>query len=167
MSESTAGNWVIDPARSHAEFSGKSMWGLETVRGTFGAVTGGGTVGDDGTISGELVIDAAALNSKNARRDKHLRSAHFFNVDKYPSVTITVTSATLSGSDLACAGTISAAGGSTPLTFTAHVDSSDAAAAELHGEVTMDRTLLGIKGNTIGMVSKIATGTVTAKFVRV
>jgi polyisoprenoid-binding protein YceI len=167
MSESNAGNWVIDPANSHAEFSCKSMWGLETVHGTFGAVTGGGIVSEDGAFSGELVIDVAALNSKNKQRDKHLRSAHFFNVEKYPSLTVIVTTATLSGADLACEGTISAAGGTVPLTFTAHLDSSDVTAAELHGEVTMDRTLLGIKGNPIGMISKIATGTVTAKFVRV
>jgi polyisoprenoid-binding protein YceI len=166
MSESTTGQWVLDPASSHAEFSCKSVWGLVTVHGTFGPVSGSGIVSDDGTISGELVIDAAGLNTKNKQRDSHLRSAHFFNVEKYPSVLITVTSATLTGSDLAGTGTISAAGGSAPLTFTAHVDSSDATAAELHGAVTMDRSVLGIKGNTIGMISNIATGTVTAKFVR-
>jgi polyisoprenoid-binding protein YceI len=166
MSEATVGTWVIDPANSHAEFSCKSMWGLMTVHGKFGAVAGSGTVGEDGTISGEVVIDAAGLNSKNPQRDGHLRSAHFFNVEKYPSVTVTVTAAAPSGADLACQGTISAGGGTAPVTFTAHVDSSDAASVELHGEVTMDRTLLGINGNTIGMVGKIATGTVTAKFVR-
>jgi len=166
MSESTAGNWVIDPAGSHAEFSCKSMWGLVTVHGTFGAVTGGGIVAADGAISGEVVIDAAGLDSKNKQRDGHLRSAAFFNVTKYPSVTVAVTSATLGGADLACAGTISAGGGTAPLTFTAHIDSSDATAVELHGEVTVDRTLLGINGNPIGMIGKIATGTVTAKFIR-
>jgi polyisoprenoid-binding protein YceI len=166
MSEASVGNWVIDPASSHAEFTCKSMWGLMTVHGTFGAVTGSGTVGTDGTITGAVAIDTAGLNSKNAQRDGHLRSAHFFNVEKYPSLTVTVASATLAGPDLACQGTISAAGGTAPVTFTAHVDSSDATAVELHGEVTMDRTLLGINGNTIGMVGKIATGTLTAKFVR-
>jgi polyisoprenoid-binding protein YceI len=166
MSEATVGTWVIDRASSHAEFSCKSMWGLITVHGKFGAVTGSGTVGDDGVISGEVVIDAAGLNSKNSQRDGHLRSAHFFNVEKYPSVTVTVTAATLSGADLACQGSISAAGGTAPVTFTAHVDSSDAASVELHGDVTMDRTLLGINGNPMGMVGKIATGTLTAKFVR-
>jgi polyisoprenoid-binding protein YceI len=166
MSESTTGQWVLDPASSHAEFSCKTFWGLSTVHGTFGAVAGSGTVGEDGTITGEIVIDAAGLSTKNKQRDAHLRSARFFNVEKYPSVTVAVTAATLTGADLACTGTISAAGGTVPLILTAHVDSADATAVELHGEVTLDRTTLGINGNVIGMISKIATSTVAAKFIR-
>jgi polyisoprenoid-binding protein YceI len=81
MSESTTGDWVFDPSASTVEFVGKSFWGAMPVRGTFGTVSGSGTVGADGAISGLLVIDAASLDTKMSKRDEHLRSADFFNVE--------------------------------------------------------------------------------------
>jgi polyisoprenoid-binding protein YceI len=166
MSDSTTGDWALDPSASHADFSCKTFWGLMTVRGTFGGVTGNGTVAEDGTITGELSIDAASLNTKNKQRDKHLRSADFFNVDKHPSVVVTVTSAQRDGSELACQGTVEAAGSTQPATFTAHVDSADADAAVLRGEITLDRRQLGMSWNQLGMVGNAATGTLTARFAR-
>jgi polyisoprenoid-binding protein YceI len=167
MSESTAGAWVIDPAGSAAEFTGKAYWGLETVRGKFGAVSGAGTVGEDGSVSGQLVIDAASLDTKNKKRDTHLRSADFFNVEKYPSVTVTVNSAVLDGSNLACTGTMEAAGKSVPVSFTASVESATADAVVLKAALPMPRSTFGMTWQQLpGMVKDAAQGSVTARFVR-
>jgi len=168
MSDSTAGDWVLDPAGTTVGFSGKSFWGAMPVRGTFGTVSGSGTVGEDGTISGQLVIDAASLDSKNKQRDKHLRSADFFNVEKYPTITVTVTSASLDGSSLACSGTMTAAGSEpVPVAFTAQVVSADADAAVLTAVLPMARSKFGMTWQQIpGMVKDAAQGTVTARFVR-
>ncbi len=167
MSESTVGEWVLDPAATTVEFTGKSFWGVLPVRGKFETVSGSGTVGADGAVSGSLVLDAASLNSKNKQRDKHLRSADFFNAEKHPSITVTVTSATLDGSSLVCTGTMTAAGVTVPVTFTAHVDSSAADAVVVSAVLPMARSAFGMTWQQIpGMVKDAAQGTVTARFVR-
>jgi polyisoprenoid-binding protein YceI len=167
MSNSSAGDWVLDPAGSSIGFSGKSFWGALPVRGTFGTVSGSGTVSEDGAVSGKLLIDAASLDTKNKQRDKHLRSADFFNVEKHPGITVTVTSATLDGSALACTGTMEAAGVTVPLTFTAKVESADANAVVLTAVLPMERSKFGMTWQQIpGMVKDAAQGTVTARFVR-
>jgi polyisoprenoid-binding protein YceI len=167
MSESTAGAWVLDPAGSSVKFVGKSFWGMVPVRGTFGTVSGQGTVGEDGSVSGQLVIDAASLGTKNKKRDTHLRSADFFNVEKYPAVTVTVDSAVLDGSTLTCTGTMEAAGKSVPVSFTATVESAAADAVVLKAVLPMARSTFGMTWQQVpGMVKDAAEGTVTARFVR-
>ena len=167
MSESTAGAWVLDPADSSVEFTGKSFWGMMPVRGTFGTVSGTGTVGEDGSVSGQVVIDAASLDTKNKQRDKHLRSADFFDVEKHPNITVTVHSAELEGSNLAVTGTMEAAGKSVPVSFTAQVESADADAMVLRAVLPMARSAFGMTWQQIpGMVKDAAQGTVQARFVR-
>lgn len=166
MSESTAGAWVLDPAGSRATFANKTFWGLSTVHGTFGALRGNGTAAEDGTFSGELTIDAAALNTKNKQRDTHLRSGDFFNTEKYPSVVVTVSSARQSGSGFEGTGTIAAAGKTQPIAFTGHVDSVSPEAVVLTAEATVDHRELGMTWNRMGMIAGTAKGTITAKFVR-
>ena len=169
MSESTSGDWVLDPAGSSVEFTGKAFWGLAPVHGTFGTVSGTGTVGEDGSVSGQVVVDAASLDTKNKTRDKHLRSADFFNVEKYPNVTVTVNSAVLDGSNLNVTGTMEAAGKSVPVSFTAQVESADADAVVLRAVLPMARSAFGMtwqQWGISGMVKDAAQGTVKARFVR-
>jgi len=170
MSESTAGAWVLDPAGSSAEFLGKSFWGMLPVRGKFGSVSGSGTVGEDGTISGQIVIDVTGLSSNNKQRDKHLRSADFFNAEQHPNITVTVSSAKLDGSSLACVGTFSAAGtDNVPVTFTARVESASDDAVVLSAVLPMSRGKLGMKWQQPGMpgmVKDATQGSVKVRFVR-
>lgn len=166
MSESTTGAWVLDPAGSSATFASKTYWGLSTVRGTFGALSGNGTAAEDGTFSGELTIDATALNTKNKQRDTHLRSADFFDTEKHPSVNVTISSAKQSGSGFEGTGTIEAAGKSQPITFAGHVDSVSPEAVVLTGEATVDHRTLGMTWNRMGMIAGTSKATVTARFVR-
>ena len=88
-----AGNWVLDPAGSSTGFRVKHFWGAITVHGTFERMTGKATVGPDGAVTGQISFDARSLNTKNKQRDKHLRSADFFNTDNHPHAVLTVTSA--------------------------------------------------------------------------
>jgi polyisoprenoid-binding protein YceI len=83
-----AGTWQIDPNHSSAQFAVRHL-AISTVRGAFTKVTG--TVQyDDKDISKSLVevtIDAASVDTRVADRDKDLRSDHFFDVEKYPTIT--------------------------------------------------------------------------------
>jgi polyisoprenoid-binding protein YceI len=165
MSDITAGTWVIDPAGSSAAFASKTFWGLATVRGTFGAVSGTGTVAGDGTASGELVLDASGLSTGNAKRDEHLRSKDFFSTGEHPSVIVRISSAKLTGGTVTGSGTIEAAGRTQPLTFTGRAAASDGAVT-LTAEATVSHRALGMTWNRLGMLSAVTTGSVTARFVR-
>jgi polyisoprenoid-binding protein YceI len=164
--DATVGAWVVDPADSRATFANKTFWGLVTVRGTFGAVSGSGTVAGDDTVAGELVIDAANLDTKNKQRDKHLRSADFFDTDKHPNVVVRVESATRDGDSFTGTGTVEAAGTSQPVTFSGHIDSADGEAVVLTASASVDRHAHGMTWNQLGMLTGLSTGTVTARFVR-
>ena len=69
------------------EFAIKHLWGLITVRGRFDTLTGVAHVTADGTITTSLIINAASVDTKQNKRDKHLRSADFFNVETHPQIT--------------------------------------------------------------------------------
>lgn len=79
--------WYLDPPHSAAQFSVRHM-GISTVRGTFTKVEG--VVVDSPDLSKASVnvtIDAASVDSRVQRRDDDLRSDHFFDVAKYPTIT--------------------------------------------------------------------------------
>ena len=104
------------------EFRVRHFWRAITVRGWFDQVDGDGTVRPDGTVTGQLVMQAASLNTKNKQRDRHLRSADFFDAGQHPRVVVTVQQAAL-GPDgrLTGEGTLEAAGITEPLRLTADV----------------------------------------------
>ncbi len=161
------GQWVLDPAGSRFEFHVRHFWGAVTVHGTFDSVSGTAEVGADGAISGRIVLDATTLNTKNKQRDKHLRSADFFDADQHPHMVLMITRGELTGqADLACDGTLEAAGHTRPVRFTAHVDQASAEAVVLTAEFDVDRTGFEMTWSPLRMASAIARGTATARFVR-
>ena len=63
--------------------------GLVPVTGLFGEFSGSGTVSPGGKVSGRITVAAASIDTKNKKRDTHLRSADFFDTDKYSGITFT------------------------------------------------------------------------------
>jgi polyisoprenoid-binding protein YceI len=79
--------WTIDATHTLVEFSVKHMM-ITTVKGRFGQVEGRIARSDEGSdweIS--VDIDAASVDTRVQQRDDHLRSADFFDVEKYPRLT--------------------------------------------------------------------------------
>ena len=162
-----AGRWVLDPRASRVEFGVRHFWGAVTVRGWFERLEGEGTVGPDGKVTGQLVMDAASLNTKNKQRDRHLRSGDFFGAADHPRVVVTVSQAELTrGGQLAAEGELEAAGVREPLSFTAEVVDASADAVTLQAEVTVDRSRFGMTWSPLRIASMQATGSVTARFTR-
>ncbi|MGH3600615.1 MAG: YceI family protein [Pseudonocardiaceae bacterium] len=79
-----AGRWT--PAGGQLRFCVKATWGLSTVNGRFSSFEGAPRVQDDGAAPGELTVQVASLSTKNKRRDEHLRSADFFDVERHPTI---------------------------------------------------------------------------------
>ena len=85
-----ASTWEIDPAHTSAQFAVKHLV-ISTVRGQLGKVTG--TVhldeSDIAKSSVQASIDAAAINTREPKRDQDLRGPDFLDVAKYPTITFT------------------------------------------------------------------------------
>ncbi len=83
-----ASTWEIDSAHASANFSVKHL-GVSNVNGTLGVVSGKMEADDkDMTKSKiEATVDVKAIDTKFAKRDEHLRSPEFFEVEKFPTLT--------------------------------------------------------------------------------
>ena len=81
-------NWQFDEGHTHIGFTGRHMM-ISTVRGEFERFRG--TVEFDehdlARSKAEIQIEAASVNTHNAQRDDHFRSADFFDMEQYPYIT--------------------------------------------------------------------------------
>jgi len=88
VSAAMAATWTIDPAHSAARFKVRHLM-ISNVEGRFGEVTG--TINyDESDVSKssvEATIDARTIDTGAEARDKDLKSANFFEVEKYPTMT--------------------------------------------------------------------------------
>ena len=92
--------WDIDPNHSTAEFSIRHMM-ITTVKGRFSGITGA-VEGDPEDLTAarvHLEIDLATVDTRQPERDNHLRSADFFDVEKYPTMTFTSRRITRTGTN--------------------------------------------------------------------
>jgi polyisoprenoid-binding protein YceI len=87
--------WTIDPAHSQVEFAVRHLM-ISTVRGRFAGVKG--TViadeGNLGTAQVDVTIDVHTIDTREAQRDAHLKSADFFDAEKFPVLTFKSTRVT-------------------------------------------------------------------------
>lgn len=161
-----AGTWQLDPKSTTVEIHTKAMWGLAKVKGTFSAVSGSGIVGDQGAISGELVVDASSIDTKNKKRDEHLRSADFFEVSKYPTLTFTASGATPSSDGtLKITGALVIKDQSRPVELVATSTKLSPDRVTLSAEATIDRSQWGMTWAKMGagLVNRVV---IDAQFVR-
>jgi len=88
-----AGTWTIDPVHSEIGFSARHMM-VSKVRGKFGNFSGQIVTAEDPFKSSATAeIDLKSITTGNDQRDEHLRSADFFEVETYPTMTYRSTSA--------------------------------------------------------------------------
>ncbi|MFD4551325.1 YceI family protein [Streptomyces sp. NPDC058466] len=167
LSDVGAGRWTLDPAGTSVQVQHKTIWGLVNVKGVFTKVSGEGEVLAGGGAHGSVTVDAASLDTKNAKRDKHLRTADFFDVDKHPSLVFTATSVTPAGDGTAqVTGDLTVIGTSRELSFTAQASEVSADAVTLTAEFPVDRAQFGMTWNQAKMLKPLTFVTITARFTR-
>ncbi|MEU3986206.1 YceI family protein [Streptomyces sp. NPDC026672] len=161
------GTWQLDPAASAVVVRHKTFWGLVTVKGTFTTVSGGGEVADDGTATGTVTLDATSLDTKNKKRDVHLRSADFFDAENHPEITFAVRGAELRDGDTAhVTGQLTVRGVSRPQEITARVTAADDTSVTLATEFTVNRDEFGVSLNQMGMMGGLTKVDATLRFTR-
>ena len=113
--------WNIDPVHSAAEFKVKHLM-ISNVKGTFGGLKGTLTLNDaDPTLSSvQASVDVGTLNTGEAQRDGHLKSADFFDVEKFPEMTFHSTAVKSTGTgEYAVTGDLTLHGVTKAVTFAA------------------------------------------------
>ena len=144
--------WRLDPQGSSAEFRVPNVWGLASVKGRFQRLDGWLEVDDDHQWRMELTLDAASLDTGNRRRDRHLRSAAFFDVQHHPEVRFRSSSVNdHGGGRLHVEGELEAAGGRARLQVEATVKHADGR-LDLDAAATVDQRQLGMTFSPLGMV---------------
>src|SRR5690606_16010658 len=93
------GTYTIDPSHSRLGFSTRHAM-VTKVRGAFNEVSGQATTGPNlEGASIEVTIQAASIDTRSADRDGHLKSADFFDVETYPTITFRSTEVVASDAD--------------------------------------------------------------------
>jgi polyisoprenoid-binding protein YceI len=110
--------WKIDAGHSQVGFSVRHMV-VTTVRGQFSVFAG--TINYDEAnplnSSVEAEVDAASITTHDERRDGHLRTADFFEIEQFPKITFKSTSIVKAGNDYKVTGDFSMRGVTKPITF--------------------------------------------------
>jgi polyisoprenoid-binding protein YceI len=163
-----AGTWTLDGTRSTVGLRSKSMWGLMTVKGAFGQVTGTGTVSASGEVTGRVAVATASIDTKNKKRDVHLRSGELFDSENHPDIVFAVTGVTPSGSGsrVTVSGQLTVRDQTKPITFSAVVSAASADEVTLDAEVPVNRSDFGLTWNQLGMASMDNTLAIHAVFSR-
>ena len=165
--------WQLDPAHSSAQFAVRHM-GISTVRGTFTKLSGSAQYdpANAKNDSVEVTIDTASVDTRVEMRDNDLRSDHFFDVQKYPTMTFRSTKVESAGTDkLKITGDLTIHGITKPVTLAVDGPSKpvDDGRGHLHMGVSatgsVNRTDFGMTGYQ-GMVGNDVELTIDAELVQ-
>ena len=162
-----AGVWNLVPDRSAITFKIRNMWGLLRVKGRFTDFSGDGQLTGNGAVYGRLDIRAASLRTGIGRRDQHLRSADFFDVERYPEISVVVTALQpTSGNAAELRASFTVKGKNEPVPLPVTVAELDDGSVRISGETKVDRAQFGLGWNKLGVMSATATIAADAIFVR-
>jgi polyisoprenoid-binding protein YceI len=113
----STGTWAIDPVHSSIGFSVRHLV-VSKIRGTFETFSGAIVVAEDGTpsVTAEIAVDS--LHTGNEQRDGHVKSADFFDVEKYPTATFVSTGVRADGDTYVLDGDFTLKGVTKPIQLT-------------------------------------------------
>ncbi len=162
-----AGVWNLVPDRSAITFKIKNMWGLLNVKGRFTDFSGDGQLTGKGAVFGRVDIRAASLNTGIGRRDKHLRSADFFDVERFGDISVVVTAVhPTKGKAADLRGNVTIKGITAPLPLHVTITELDDGSIRIAGQTRVDRSQFDLGWNRLGMMGATATAAAETIFVR-
>jgi len=157
-------NWKIDPTHSHVSFAVRVL-SVSTTRGRFHALRGHLHIDEQNPANSwvEAEVEAASIDTHIKLRDAHLRSAAFFDVKQYPTISFTSTNVEhVGGQNYQVTGNLTLHGVTRPITFdVAYRGQSTLMGARtgLTAKATINRNDFGVgRGAAVQLVaSSIAT----------
>jgi len=123
MQTTTTGQtYAIDPAHSEVGFAVSHLM-ISKVRGHFNGFSGTLVLGGNGDIPTEIdgTVQTATVNTREEKRDGHLRSADFFDVENFPTISFKSTSITGSGKTFEATGNLTIHGTTNSVTLKGEV----------------------------------------------
>ncbi|MEK7400735.1 MAG: YceI family protein [Gemmatimonadota bacterium] len=111
-----SGTYQIDATHSSVEFAVKHLM-ISTVRGRFSDVKGTLMLPESGDATVDITIGAQSISTGVDARDTHLRSADFFDVEKFPELRFVSTHATRHGDGWGLEGNLTMHGVTNPVTL--------------------------------------------------
>jgi polyisoprenoid-binding protein YceI len=166
-----AGVWKIVPDRSAITFKVRNFWGLLNVKGRFTDFSGDGQLTGKGAVFGRLDIRAASLSTGIGRRDRHLRSADFFDVERFGEINVVVTAVHPTegppkgkAADLRANFTIK--GVTAPLPLPVTITELEDGSIQISGQTKIDRSQFDLGWNRFRMLGTTATAAADAIFAR-
>jgi polyisoprenoid-binding protein YceI len=118
----TAGTWTIDPSHSEVSFTVRHLM-VSKVRGRFTSFDGQLVTGADPLQSSvRATVDLASIDTANADRDAHVRSADFFDVEHHPTMTYRSTGVRYVANDLVVDGELTLHGVTRPVALQLEVN---------------------------------------------
>lgn len=116
------GTWDIDPVHSDVSFTVRHMM-VSKVRGRLGTFSGEiVTAPEFADSSVTATVDATSVDTGNAQRDGHIRTADFFEVESHPTWSFRSTALRADGGDHALDGELTIKGVTRPVTFALEVN---------------------------------------------
>lgn len=160
------GTWHVNAGASEANFRARGMFGLAAVKGTF-KTTEGDLIVDAAGANGELRIQAASLDTKNKKRDEHLRSADFFDAVNSPTVRFILAGvAPATDGTLVISGTLQIRDNKLKIAAPLTVTEIGSDRLRLHTTLSVDRDEAGVGWSKMGMIKGKAHLDVTVELVR-
>lgn len=149
---STNTTWKIDPSHTSATIAARHLM-LTTVRASLSGTTGEVEFDPDRPESGRirLAIPASTVNTGDVKRDGHLRSADFLDVERYPEITFVSTKIRKADDRLVVTGDLTIRGTTKPVDVTVEpngvVQGMNGRVAGFTATASIDRTAFGLVWN--------------------
>lgn len=148
--------WNVDPSHTTVWFTVRHMM-ITNVRGEFGTVEGSAEWDPASPASGSVrgTVDVASINTREEKRDAHLKSADFFDAEKHPKLTFESRELRQGKDGLEVVGDLTIRGTTKPLTI--YVDEVTPAAKDPWGGSRFGVTAhASVKRSEFGMVWNMA-----------
>ncbi len=157
-----AGVFTLDPARTTVDVTVKKL-GFITVTGALDVTSGRIEIDETGSVTSvDVTVDAASYATGNDKRDTHVRSADFLDVEHHPEMTFHAERLSAEGDGYTAAGTVSVKGAAAPLSLDVADVASDASGGTFTATCTVDRNAIGVDKMPSFVIGKTLTIQISA-----
>jgi polyisoprenoid-binding protein YceI len=159
------GAWTLDPSKSSVSLKTKSMWGLAKINAVFGDLQGEIAV-VAGAVTARIAVGTESIDTKNAKRDKHLKSDELLAAHKFPYLIFVLNSVAPSPTAIQANGTLTVRDKTRPIVFEATVSAAGDSEITVTSELDVDRGDYEVNWNPLGLAMMNNSVSITAVFTR-